>query len=297
MIRTIFSAIAFLAFAPLTAADLPSKPIDFDTSEQALQISQTIEGLGAAQGITRHDGLLYIYGDAETGVIREYRYEPASPEPLQWTGLEIKLTRNGIDVAPHPTGLTFGSHGVFLGDTVYRRGTIFRIDWEQAKKDGHLDHAILNQINDDLGLNGTRPEYVTIQGKELIATSDYGPTGNEIRLYDPEKLKSVVRTSSPGVLVTKQPTGPWVQTLCWNEQTKELILVQNQIEGLGYQLSTTPLDSAGTCATPLNTLKLSYPTDELEGFEILPDGRAIFLNSSRQKNAWFATMNLETITR
>jgi hypothetical protein len=34
-----------------------------------------------------------------------------------------------------------------------------------------------------------------------LATAHYGSVANEIRLYDPERLKTAARTSEPGVLV------------------------------------------------------------------------------------------------
>ena len=262
----------------------------FRNLTEHLDYAQTLDGIGAAQGATCFQGRVYIYGDAETGVIREYRYDSQGQGELVWTGLEIRLTRHGEDVVPPPTGLTFGPQGVFLGDTVLRKGTIFQIDWQKAKQDGNLDHAIINQINDDLAINGTRPEYVRFQGRDLIATSDYGPDGNEIRLYDPQRLGVVARTSAAGVLVEKRPAGPWVQSLCYWEKGNRLILVQNQTEGLGYQLTAVSLDECTETQLCGETIKLAFPKDELEGFEVLPDGRALFLSSSRERNVWITEL-------
>src|SRR5262249_43823253 len=94
----------------------------------------TMEGLGATQGVSMHDGKVYLYGDAHdgetrVGVIREYnllddgkRFEP--------TGKVIWLRRNGQPLLVHPTGLTWNQHhGTFLGDTVETKATIYHLDW------------------------------------------------------------------------------------------------------------------------------------------------------------------------
>ncbi len=254
--------------------------------------AQTIPDLGAGQGVAWIDGKVYLYGDAATGVIREYELDHALPSLLRWTGLEIQLTRNGVDLLTHPTGLTHHPEwGTFLGDTVNQRGTIFHIDWERAKADGHLDHAILNMVNDDLAINGTRPEFVSYAGRILIATSDYGDQGNELRLYDPQHLGRVSRTSSPGVLVDKRACGPWVQSLSWSPEDGALVLVQNQIEGLRYRL--TAIDLQASESHPGVSWNFCSPCNELEGFRFLPGGVGLFLNSSPEQNVYLEAIDLE----
>lgn len=244
----------------------------------------TIEGIGYGQGVFTHQGFIYLYGDAETGVIRQYRWNAQQPLQLQSTGVEIRLTRNGEDIAPHPTGLTHHPQfGTFLGDTVQQKGTIFWIDWERALQDCNLDHAVLNMLNDDLAQNGTRPEFVQINDRWLIATSDYGGTGNELRLYDPIRLKSAVRSSAPGVLVHRQSCGPWVQTVEWVPEFRSLALVQNQIEGLRYRLTFLSWEN-GLEASSGAPLDLQNPRDELEGWTYLGEGYCLYLSSSLKQN-------------
>ncbi|TWT59345.1 hypothetical protein [Rubinisphaera italica] len=262
--------------------------------EKLLPISKqlTIPGIGYGQGVCLHEGHVYLYGDAATGVIREYNWSVDEPEELGYTGLEIRLTRNGEDIAPHPTGLTHHPEfGTFLGDTVNQKGTIFTVDWETMKQDRNLDRAVLNMVSDDLAFNGTRPEFVRVNDRWLIATSDYGDENNELRLYDPERLKVAVRSSATGVLVNKQECGPWVQTVEWVPAWNSLALVQNQIAGLRYRLTFTTWneDYQATYYGPYN---LASPVDELEGWAHLGDGWCLYLSSSVKNNVSIGRVEL-----
>jgi len=210
---------------------------------------QTAADIGYGQGIARRGEFLYLYGDGATGVIREFRVLVGSSSEaarLEWTGREIALTVRGKDVVPHPTGVTFHpDHGAFLGNTFLQKGTIFHIDWERALDEGTLDSAILNVVEDDAAINGCRPEFVRVGGRWLVATSDYGNEGNQLRLYDPETLATATRTSDPGVLVGSFECGPFVQTLCWLEERETLVFVQNVTPGRGYRLTFATFDGAG----------------------------------------------------
>ncbi|WP_296458157.1 hypothetical protein [Rubinisphaera sp.] len=257
-----------------------------------IQHRLTVSGIGAGQGVFLHEGYVYLYGDAETGVIREYNWSVDEPEELEYTGVEIRLTRNGEDIAPHPTGLTHHPElGTFLGDTVNQKGTIFSVDWERMKQDRTLDRAVLNMVSDDLAFNGTRPEFVHVNDRWLIATSDYGDENNELRLYDPERLKVAVRASAPGVLVNKQECGPWVQTVEWVPAWNSLALVQNQIAGLRYRLTFTTWDEdfKASYNGPFN---LESPEDELEGWAHLGEGWCLYLSSSRKNNVSIGRVEL-----
>jgi len=225
---------------------------------------------------------LYFYGDADPGLIREFTYEGTWIGP---TGREIRLTRNGDDIIPHPTGLTFHpEHGCFIGDTVNRRGVIWHIDWERALEDGNLDNAILNQVTDDVAVNGTRPEWVRYDGRWLIATSDYGGEDNELRLYDPERLKEASRTSAAGVLVRKWRCGPFVQSLHWLDDRGQLVLVQNQKPGLLYRLTYVELREDTDDLRFFEPIDLEEPTDELEGFAVLGGGIGVMLSAYPEDN-------------
>ena len=263
------------------------------TPEITILRQQTLPGVGAAQGLTERDGLIYIFGDAEVGVIREFRLERRPQPRLRPTGRDIRLTVDGEDIAPHPTGLAFHPVlGTYLGDTVSQRGTIFRIDFDRALTDGTLDNAILNTVDDDAAVNGTRPEYVFYEGRWLIATSDYGPTGNEVRLYRPSRLAVAGRTSEPGVEVASWPCGPFVQSLRWLDERELLTLVQNQVAGLRYRLTFTELEATDDL-TRFESTDLERPTDELEGFLLLDGGLGIMVSAMRENNVTFVRIDFD----
>jgi len=250
--------------------------------------SQSLPEIGAGQGVAVRGSLVYLYGDAETGIIVEYAQDWRDEPELIPTGRRVELTREGQDLIPHPTGLTFDpKHGTFIGNTVAGQGEIFLIDIERALEDGTLDNAVLNRVEDDVAVNGSRPEFVSYRGRRLIATSDYGPTGNEVRLYVPAALARASKTSDPGVLVEKWACGPWVQSLHWLEQDRTLVLVQNQIEGLGYRLSFAALGGRPSLVEAPR-LDLERPRDELEGFALLDFNRSVLVSSSSANNVWFA---------
>jgi hypothetical protein len=252
----------------------------------------TMPGLGAGQGVEVRDGKIYLYGDASTGVIREYTMGGTSS--LTYTGRQVLLTSGGRDLISHPTGLTVSSGiGTFLGNTVAQQGTIYMIDWARALAAGTLDGAIQATIVDDLAVNGSRPEFVRVGQRWLIASADYGATANEVRIYDPEKLKTAARTSDPGVLLYHFKSSAYVQTLHWLDAQGLLVLAQNVRDGQGWRL--TVIDLARSIAAGqqvvMQTINLS-PQDELEGFHIVAPGRGLFLTSSSASNLHFADARL-----
>jgi hypothetical protein len=255
----------------------------------------TMEGLGAMQGVSFHDNKVYLYGDVydvkpRVGVIREYSldYKP--------TGRVVWLKRNNEPMLKHPTGLTWHPKwGVFLGDTVNKKGIIYRFDWDKAWEDGNLDRAILDVIEDDAAVNGCRPEFVTVEGKDYLATSDYGDVHPEIRLYDPEKMLKENRTSAPGVTAFRVLAGPFNQNLHWDAKTGRLTCVQNVIAGRGWQLDVLDLGKAikdGRAGGPdVRVQLLTFePRDELEGYRPLDDQRGLFVTSMRANNLVVATV-------
>ena len=125
-------------------------PVSFDTKA-------TLPGLGFGQGVEVRDGKIFLYGDASTGVVREYNL--VGNNALSYTGRQVLLTTGGKDLVSHPTGFTVSPGiGTFLGNTVSQKGTIYMIDWAHALATGTLDGAIQATIADDLAVNGTRPE-------------------------------------------------------------------------------------------------------------------------------------------
>jgi hypothetical protein len=245
--------------------------------------------LGAGQGVAVRDGKLYAYGDVwaanpRVGVIREYRLD------LTPTGRVVWLRKAGKPLVLHPTGLTWDARfGTFLGDTVNKKATIYRLDWERALQDGHLDAAVLDVIEDDAAVNGCRPEFVKVGGRTLLATADYGDVRPEIRLLDPEALAKAKRTSAPGVIVHRILAGGWNQNLTWDPENERLVCVENIIEGRGWRLDTLNLERAvadGRADGPgVRVGRLSFePHDELEGYCRLDRSRVLFITSSRTGN-------------
>lgn len=279
---------------------------------------QTVAGIGAGQGIFTREGRIYLLGDlgpsdpdagapvvARRGVIREYTLEArpdagaAIPE-LSWTAREIRLTVGGQEVCPHPTGLTHHPiYGTFLSDTVDGVGRILHIDWHRALETGTLDGAVLNTTLDDAAANGSRAEFVVIDGRVLLATADYGATDNRVRLMDPLRLATAATTSEPGVVVASAPAGPYVQSVRWMPERGELWLVQNITAGLGYRLTMLPLGAilAGDDLSAVPTVDLSYPETEFEGFLPLDPwlgaGHVMMLDAYPSANIHFGVINFD----
>jgi hypothetical protein len=252
----------------------------------------TVPGIGAGQGVELRDGRVYLYGDSTTGVIREY--DVVGNVSLNYTGRQIQLTAGGRDLVPHPTGLTVAPGlPTLLGNTVSEQGTILIIDWARALANGTLDGAVQATITDDLAGNGSRPEYVRVGSRWLVASADYGPLGNEVRLYDPEQLKTAVRTSDPGVLIARFRCSPWVQSLHWLDSPGRLVLVQNTQSGLGWRLTVVDLALSISSGSQVVTLTTDLsPQSELEGFHVVAPERGLFVTSAATSNVYFATVRL-----
>jgi hypothetical protein len=245
-----------------------------------LLAQRTIADMGAVQGLEVRDNRLYVYADRGTGVIREFTVR-TGVVPV-WTGREIDLGA----LASHPTGLTtMSGFGSFLGSTVNQQGVIFKVDWSALWRTGNFARSITNMVVDDLAVNGSRPEFVRVGGRWLIATADYGDTGNEIRLYDPDALTTARKTSAPGVLVARFPAPTWVQNLHWLADRNLLVLVQNQVEGAGWRLSIVDLAASlrERAAHVVQTVDFA-PMTELEGFHVINSSLALAVDSSGFNN-------------
>ncbi len=244
--------------------------------------------VGAGQGVSRFGDRLYVYGDLvfarpRVGVIKEFDLE------LRPTGRFVRLTRQGKPLLIHPTGLTrHEPWGTFLGDTVLQKARIYRLDWEQAWKDGNLDRAVLSEIDDDAAINGTRPVFVSLGGKPYLATADYGDVHPEIRLYDTDRLLAAGRSSAPGVVVHRVLCGPFNQNLHWDEPLGQLICIQNVTAGSGWRLDRLDLARGvadGRSHGPgvrVRTLTFS-PRNELEGFLPINEDTVLFVVASREE--------------
>jgi hypothetical protein len=248
----------------------------------------TLADVGDAQGVVVLGGHFYVLGDADTGVIREYDLVEGR---LRFTGLAMRLTNGGVDRLPHPTGLTTRApFGTFVGNTVAKHGTIVLVDWARLKGDRVLDHATVAAIDDDAAVNGSRPEFVRYKGAWVVATSDYGPSGNEVRLYDPARLAQAKKTSEPGVVIARFPCGPWVQSLAWDDAEERLVLVQNRTEGRGWRITMAHLEGASDLrGEPV--FDVGAKSDELEGATLLEGGRVVFVSSSPSPNVFFGKIS------
>jgi hypothetical protein len=252
----------------------------------------TVDSLGACQGISYQHGKFFLYGDREAGVVREYDMQGDS---LVYAGREMKLTMHDTDVINHPTG--FACHDndpFFIGNSIRLnkegtrwRAVIYCVDWKGLQRTGTLDGNLLNTIEDDACIQGTRPEYVQYNKKWYVATADYGDKGNEVRLYDPAALRKAGKTTDKGVLYKKFTCTPWVQNLYWIADKGLLLLIQNQTEGRKWRFSYVDL-AASIASGKQEVVKVAdidERGDELEGFTFFPGyQRGIAVTSSRRDN-------------
>jgi len=252
----------------------------------------TVDSLGACQGISYQDGRIFLYGDREVGMVREYKQQGDS---LLYTNKEMKLTLNDTDVINHPTGFACHKNApFFIGNSIRLnkegtswRAVIYCVDWKGLQRTGHLDGNLLNTIEDDACIQGTRPEYVRYNEKWYVATADYGDKGNEVRLYDPKALSKAKRTSDKGVLYKKFVCAPWVQNLYWMADKGLLLLIQNQTEGRKWRFTYVDLAASISSGKQdvVKVVDIDERQDELEGFTFLPGySKGIAVTSSRRDN-------------
>ena len=264
----------------------------------------TVPEIGACQGVAIINNKLYFYGDRydvvpRQGVIKEYTLD------MKPTGRQLWLNQNKTPRLTHPTGIAYlDKNNVFIGNTVDQKGTIFLIDWELAWQDGKLDRAIKHEVVDDKMINGCRPVAVAVNGRRLIATSDYGNQGNEIRLYAAQALAKASKTSAAGVLVARFLCGPFNQNLHWDAEAGKIVCVQNVIAGRGWRLQTLSPSLADLQNQSVmseeskQVVDLSgspslifSPSTELEGYCQLPNGKSLFVTSSRRDNVVIADVD------
>lgn len=252
--------------------------------------SFSMDSLGACQGVSYLNDKLFLYGDREVGMIRAYKVEA---DTLTYLNKEYKLTKNGADLINHPTGIAYNGTGpTFIGNSIRLntegtawKAVIYCINWEGLLQTGTLDGNILNVIEDDACIQGTRPEYVQYKNKWYVATADYGNKANEVRLYDPALLKKVSRTSEKGVLFKKFTCDAWVQNLHWIPEKDILVLIQNQIEGRKWRFTYLNLSkSIESGKQEVIDVIDTDKADELEGFAIIKASKGIAVTSSRKEN-------------
>jgi hypothetical protein len=257
-----------------------------------IQKSLTIDSLGACQGASYQTGSIYLYGDREVGMIRVFKMQEDS---VVYEQKEIKLTIDGKDIINHPTGLAVhGKMPVFIGNSIRLnpegtlwKAVIYNVNWKGLQTTGTLDGNLLNTIDDDTCIQGTRPEYVEYKGKWYVATADYGGKDNEVRLYNPELLATAKKTSQKNILYKKFTCTPWVQNLQWIPEKKLLLLIQNQVEGRKWRF--TFIDLAKSIESGhqqvVKVIDINERLDELEGFTFLNSiHKGIAVTSSRKNN-------------
>jgi hypothetical protein len=260
-----------------------------------MQISHalSVDSLGACQGVSFQNGRLFLYGDREVGMIREYKL---SGDSILYINKEYKLTLNDTDVINHPTGLAVHDKmPVFIGNSIRLnaegtlwKAVIYSVNWEELLKTGTLDGNLLNTIEDDACVQGTRHEYVQYKNKWYVATADYGGKANEVRLYNPALLAKAKKTSEKGVVVKKFTCSPWVQNLHWIPGKNILVLIQNQIEGRKWRFTFLDLEKSLATGTEqvIKVVDINERPDELEGFTFLDNTlKGVAVSSSRRNNA------------
>ena len=119
-----------------------------------------------------------------------------------------------------------------------------------------------------------------------MATADYGPQGNEVRLYDPARLAKAHKASEPGVLVKKFTCSPWVQNLLWVSSKGTLVLIQNQAQGRRWRFTLLDLNLSLAAGHEVVRQIIDVDkADELEGFTLLGDlSKGLAVTSSRRDN-------------
>ncbi len=252
----------------------------------------TIDSLGACQGVSIQLEKALLYGDREVGMIRQFSFDK---DTLVYDHKECKLTIDGKNIINHPTGIAYhGDMPVFMGNSVKPpkgetawKAFIYCINWNGLWKTGTLDGNLLKTIEDDACIQGTRPEYVKYHNKWYVATADYGNHGNEVRLYDPEKLSHCSKTSEPGVLYKKFTCTPWVQNLYWLGDKGIIVLIQNQIEGRKWRFTYVDLEKSIQTGQQevIKEVNIDARVDELEGFAFTGQAdKGIAVTSSRKNN-------------
>lgn len=263
--------------------------------DQQLSHAITVDSLGACQGISYQKGRIFLYGDREVGMLREFKQENDS---LVYQHKEIKLTMNGKDVINHPTGIAYNGTGpTFIGNSIRLnaegtkwKAVIYCVDWKGLLKTGTLDGNLLNTIDDDACIQGTWPEYVKYNNKWYVATTDYGDHGNEVRLYDPEKLAKASNSKEEGVLYKKFTCTPWVQNLHWIAKNGMLVLIQNKVEGQQWRFTYIDLKKSVETGKQVVISQVDHidRADELEGFSFIGGiENGIAVTSSRKNNVNF----------
>lgn len=247
--------------------------------------------IGSGQGAQRVGDHIYIYGQADGGIVQEL---DLNFQPTGWIG---RLTKNGAHLIPHPTGLAYREgYPTFIGGD----DNFFVIDWPLFKADKNLDRAHLHtiegkhrklsadELKDGKNSDSARPEYVELNGRWMVATAgEYFRPNNRLTLMDPLRMSTARTIMDEGVILHEIAAAPCVQTLHWHTGRQELVLVQNQFRARGWQLSFVDLKRAVAAGSVNDAVMGSVAVaqrSELEGYVALPDGRELFVAAETEQN-------------
>jgi len=250
-------------------------------------VALSVTEVSDAQGIFHHRGNYYLFGETKRagvacGVVVEL------DRGLKPTGKSLDLRYLKKNLLIHPTGITYSPRwGIVIGNTWNQRGTIYRLNWNRAWRDGNLDHALIAVVIDDAAENGTRPEFVSVRGREYLASADYGAVKPALRLYDPGKIFRAKHTL--GAVIKSLPAGPFTQSLRWQPEQGRLTFVQNVVAGRGWRLDSIDLTRAvdgESLSAPGARLerKTFLQHGELEAWYPLSSHRELFITSSDREN-------------
>lgn len=259
---------------PLTCRGMMNVQYDFPALS-----SHSFSDIGIGQGIQVIDDLIYPYGDHDQGKIQELDMEL---QPTGWLG---KFVFQGRNLIAHPTGLAYRSgYPTFVGAL----GAIYLIDWDLFYEDRDLDRALLKEISSNN--RATKPEYVFYQGEWYVASSEYNPSGrdNEVMLMDPDSLRSASTIDDPGVIIHRFPVSRYVQDIYWDEESQEMVLVQNIRLWKGWRLTSINLDTAikenSGMGLAVDQTRCILINSELEGYASLTSDTEIFLTADLSEN-------------
>jgi hypothetical protein len=275
-------------FALVVAAGCAGRTDPAPQCTLTIDHTQTVTGLGSAQGVFVQHGLVYFFGDAAPSNAAEYVVD--ADGLLTPTGRRVMLT---IDDEPmhHPQGLTSRDDvGTFFGDTIGDGGAIYQVDWTRALSQRSLEGAVLHKAIDGEPQWGPHPELVHVHGRWLLASAAYGPalaTRNTVRLIDPARLKDD-HPFGPSETYARfgcDACGTFIQSLTYDETLDLLVLVQNRTKYHGWHLTYLDVAASIDADQAVVAARLDAPIeDELEGYGILDDGRGVFLSSSTVDN-------------
>jgi hypothetical protein len=267
--------------------------------------TQTVRGLGSAQGLFVNHGFVYFLGDTEPSIALEYLVR--DDDELVPTGRAVRLTHDGASLG-HPQGLTSRDGvGTFLGDTMGRRGVIYELDWAHALDRGELAPAVIERAHDAQERYGLHPELVRVDGHWLLATATYGPTlagDNQIELVDPRRLakSGLVHDDVVRARFSCESCGTFIQSLTYDEANDLLVLVQNDTKWRGWRLTFVDVARSVAEGDAHVAARLDAHGDrrfesELEGYGVLDDGRAVFLSNRPRDNVHIGRVDCDVALR